>query len=366
METKCAKLPLVSVIVPVYKVEAYLQTCVDSILEQHYENIEIILVDDGSPDRCPMICEEYAKKDPRIRVIHQENRGLPAARNTGLRAASGEWIICVDSDDLWKSDLLESVMAVASDAVDLIAFSYMPYPEGQPLPQPSPLRTGTYRTGKRELLNALQLGLLDEYHRAVPYYFGACWIELVRRDFLEENHLYFDESLKQCEDMIWNLNLLERAHSVGLLDKDLYYYRLRPDSMCHIHDKRLPGYLDTVDQRVVEFGQREKKGADFWAAYDIWLMKTYVRLLDKCYFNPANPDGPLQAWRAWRKMIGDCPTLRHLSKAPLKEFWNNRKRYVPLFFFRFRVPLYLMTRLTYGKLQRHDQGYADKARCRAE
>lgn len=174
MKTKCAKQPLVSVIVPVYKVEAYLQICVDSILEQPYENIEVILVDDGSPDRCPMICEEYAKKDPRIRVIHQENRGLPGARNTGLRAASGEWIICVDSDDLWKSDLLESVMAVASDAVDLIAFSYMPYPEGQPLPQPSPLRTGTYRTGGRELLNALQLGVLDEYHRAVPYYSGAC------------------------------------------------------------------------------------------------------------------------------------------------------------------------------------------------
>ena len=89
MKTKCAKQPLVSVIVPVYKVEAYLRTCVDSILEQPYENIEIILVDDGSPDRCPMICEEYAKKDPRIRVIHQENRGLPAARNTGLRAAPG-------------------------------------------------------------------------------------------------------------------------------------------------------------------------------------------------------------------------------------------------------------------------------------
>ena len=116
----------------------------------------------------------------------------------------------------------------------------------------------------------------------------------------------------------------------------------------------------------MEFGQREKKGADFWAAYDIWLMKTYVRLLDKCYFNPANPDGPLQAWRAWRKMIGDCPTLRRLSKAPLKEFWNNRKRYVPLFFFRFRVPLYLMTRLTFWKLKRHDQGYADRARRRAE
>lgn len=96
MKTKCAKQPRVSVIVPVYKVEAYLQTCVDSILEQPYENIEIILVDDGSPDRCPMICEEYAKKDPRIRVIHQENRGLPGARNTacGQQAGNGSsvWI----------------------------------------------------------------------------------------------------------------------------------------------------------------------------------------------------------------------------------------------------------------------------------
>ena len=102
-----------TIIIPVYKVEAYLNFCLKSIARQNVEDYEVILVDDGSPDRCPMICEEYAKKDPRIRVIHQENRGLPAARNTGLRAASGEWIICVDSDDLWKSDLLESVMAVA-------------------------------------------------------------------------------------------------------------------------------------------------------------------------------------------------------------------------------------------------------------
>lgn len=94
METKCAKQPLVSVIVPVYKVEAYLQTCVDSILEQPYENIEIILVDDGSPDRCPMICEEYAKKDPRIRVIHQENRGLPGARNTACGSKRGMDHLC--------------------------------------------------------------------------------------------------------------------------------------------------------------------------------------------------------------------------------------------------------------------------------
>lgn len=83
MKTKCAKQPLVSVIVPVYKVEAYLQTCVDSILEQPYENVEIILVDDGSPDRCPMICEEYAQKDPRIRVIHQENRGSACGAEHG-------------------------------------------------------------------------------------------------------------------------------------------------------------------------------------------------------------------------------------------------------------------------------------------
>ncbi len=95
----------ISVIVPIYKVEEYLHRCIDSIINQTYTNLEIILVDDGSPDNCPMICDEYAKKDSRIRVIHKKNGGLSDARNAGLEIATGEYIGFVDSDDWIHKDM---------------------------------------------------------------------------------------------------------------------------------------------------------------------------------------------------------------------------------------------------------------------
>lgn len=103
---------LISVIVPIYKVEDYLEQCIDSIVNQTYKNLEIILVDDGSPDRCPQICDEYAAKDNRIKVIHQENGGLSAARNAGLDIATGEYIAFVDSDDWVEKEMYEHLMSL--------------------------------------------------------------------------------------------------------------------------------------------------------------------------------------------------------------------------------------------------------------
>ena len=105
--------PLISVIVPIYKVERYLVRCLDSIVNQTYRNLEIILVEDGSPDNCGAICDDYARLDERIRVIHQENRGLSAARNAGLDIMSGEYLMFVDSDDRLKSNILQSLFEKA-------------------------------------------------------------------------------------------------------------------------------------------------------------------------------------------------------------------------------------------------------------
>ena len=106
--TKASKEPLISVIVPVYKVEEYLDKCVESIVDQTYRNLEIILVDDGSPDNCPKMCDEWAKKDKRIKVIHKENGGLSDARNAGIDIAKGEYITFIDSDDTVSIDFIES------------------------------------------------------------------------------------------------------------------------------------------------------------------------------------------------------------------------------------------------------------------
>ena len=103
---------LISVIVPVYKVEPYLRRCIDSIISQTYHNLEIILVDDGSPDGCPEICDEYAERDSRIKVIHKKNGGLSDARNVGLGSSSGKYVTFVDSDDWIDNDLIETVMSL--------------------------------------------------------------------------------------------------------------------------------------------------------------------------------------------------------------------------------------------------------------
>lgn len=115
---------LISIIVPIYKVENYLIRCIESIVCQTYENIEIILVDDGSPDKCPMICDEWAKKDERIKVIHKKNGGLSDARNAGITIAQGEFLLFVDSDDCIEKDLCESCMNVMDADVDIVAFNY--------------------------------------------------------------------------------------------------------------------------------------------------------------------------------------------------------------------------------------------------
>lgn len=117
-------MPMVSVIVPVYKVEQYLNRCVESILDQTYGNFELILIDDGSPDECPQMCDEWGRKDPRVKVIHQKNMGLSAARNAGLDICSGQYIVFVDSDDWISNDALEYLLRLIKD--NNADFAYTP------------------------------------------------------------------------------------------------------------------------------------------------------------------------------------------------------------------------------------------------
>ena len=116
---------LVSIVVPIYKVEQYLERCVQSICNQTYPKLEIILVDDGSPDQCGELCEMYAKKDERIRVVHKENGGLSDARNEGVKYATGKYILFVDSDDYIAEDLVEKTVEVAeTQNCDIVLFDY--------------------------------------------------------------------------------------------------------------------------------------------------------------------------------------------------------------------------------------------------
>ena len=132
---------LISVIIPVYKVQEYLERCVDSVLAQTYGNLEILLVDDGSPDGCPAICDQYGARDSRVRVIHQENQGLSGARNTGIQEAGGSWISFIDSDDYVAADFIESLYEACIRTGSPLSLCRWTYVHGEPLPEPDGGRT---------------------------------------------------------------------------------------------------------------------------------------------------------------------------------------------------------------------------------
>ncbi len=205
--------PLISVIVPVYKVEQYLGRCVESILAQTYQNTEILLVDDGSPDRCPQICEEYAKGYPKIRVFHQENKGLSGARNTGIDHARGEYLAFIDSDDVWSPYFLESLYkALAENNADISQCRWE-YMHGDSIKEPYDSKAeSTCFTGREMLANLyIQTGA----------YFVVAWNKLYKKELFRE--IRYPQG-RIHEDEATTYKLFDLSGKCVFVDQALYGY----------------------------------------------------------------------------------------------------------------------------------------------
>lgn len=211
---------MVSVIVPIYKVEDYLKRCIDSIVEQTYENLEIILVDDGSPDNCGAICDEYAKQDSRIKVIHKENGGLSSARNAGIRVATGEYISFIDSDDWVEKDFIQKLReALVRENSDMSACLFCRIKENE---------------GSRTEFNENIEVITDEKFYnvlSVNSYAGYATNKLFKRDIIINNNLLFDEKIFNGEDFPFTLEYTKFVNKVSFIKLDLYYYFFRETSI---------------------------------------------------------------------------------------------------------------------------------------
>ena len=201
-------MPKVSVIVPVYKAEQYLHQCIDSILSQSFTDWELILVDDGSPDRSGAICDEYAQKDTRIQVIHKENGGVSSARNVALGRITGEWLTFVDSDDCLYPNALQRWFEVAEqNNLDLIqCYFNREYKEGQ------------VEGEATEVLTAAQYVDLENYLTCA----GG---NLFKSSIVKEHTLRFDENVKLGEDQIFLLNYMQLCTRIQRIGDVLYFYR---------------------------------------------------------------------------------------------------------------------------------------------
>lgn len=213
-----------SVILPIYKVEKYLRPCVDSILSQTFQNFEIILVDDGSPDSCPQICDEYASKDVRVRVIHQQNAGIAAARNAGLDIAQGEYICYVDSDDfLIDNNVLQKIAVASESRPDIIHYKFVEWFESDGHIADCYFDYNVPTEGRT--LADIYCDLVDK-----DAYYNSAWSKAIRRELLQANQIRFHEGIVG-EDNEWYYHVVMVAQSLVLVDAPFYVYRQREGSI---------------------------------------------------------------------------------------------------------------------------------------
>lgn len=212
---------LISIIIPVYKVENELKRCVDSIINQTYKNIEIILVDDGSPDCCPQMCDAFARDDSRIKVIHKDNGGLSDARNAGLRQAKGDYILYVDSDDYIEIDSCEQFMEVLNSEADFVVGeckevhgSYIKYQSH------TNLENGKVYSSRDYIIASIQN---DEW-------FAPAWLNLYKKSFLLRNNLFYKKGI-YFEDTEMLPRLCLAAKTVEYLQYPFYNYVMRDGSI---------------------------------------------------------------------------------------------------------------------------------------
>lgn len=260
----------ISIIVPVYKVEAYLRQCVESLTCQTYRDIEIILVDDGSPDGSPALCDQLATEDSRIRVVHKENGGLSDARNAGLKVATGDYVVFCDSDDWWENDDSLQLLVIELKRfpnLDFLGFNFKKQFEG---------------TGKIVFAPAYSEATLSAFDSSECLYalakqgvfpISAC-TKLIRREFLIEHNLFFIKGLIS-EDIPWFIELISASKKCRFVNMYVYNYRQeRVGSITNsFSEKKFNDRIGIIKSESAKVEARDltekgKKGLFFFLAYE--------------------------------------------------------------------------------------------------
>lgn len=239
--------PLISVIVPVYNVENYLSDCIESILNQSLENFELILVNDGSTDSSGYICDEYARKDNRINAFHKSNGGVTSARSYGVKMAIGEYINFVDSDDTIPENSLMELLSVAeSDNLDIVSANYVKIINS--------IKNKNIATND-DLILLEQYDYIEGLVRTkIP---NGPWAKLFKRELFDEFTFELEKDIVAFEDLIMNIRLALKCRRFGIINKVVYYYHLRDNSVSQVNKIGLD-YYKKITPLIVESFQYYK------------------------------------------------------------------------------------------------------------
>lgn len=263
----------ISVIIPIFNIEKYLPKCIESVVRQSYKDLEIILVDDGSPDHCGEICDEWAKKDNRVKIFHKENGGLSDARNFGLKEATGDYILFLDGDDYWsdKYAISRLVKRIEVTNADILNFSYVKFFEKTNEFVPYFQRQTDMPLSLKDYNSQLQ------FMMSHGLYIASAWNKLIRHSILSDKTLFRQGVFS--EDIEWCLKLLVQARSIDFVCENFYCYRQRDNSITHsIDDKKCTDLCDNIIRcfKLCNTMQEDKRKAIY--AYIAFQYSTFIKI----------------------------------------------------------------------------------------
>lgn len=256
---------LITIIVPVYNVEQYLDRCIKSLVDQTYQYLQIILVDDESPDRCPQMCDEWVKKDSRIEVIHKLNSGLGLSRNEGLKKAKGKYVCFVDSDDyIHESTIMELYLKIEESKAEVCYYGCVDVIDGSESSKNPPQKL--YYLGDEVQIEFAAKLIGNSPSDSEPLFSGlsACYA-FYNTKFLKDNKIEFHSERDQyiSEDMIFNLTVCSFAKSITILPKSLYYYVIRRnDSLRSTYRSDRFDKNKLMYMKLIEFSEKFNLGQD--------------------------------------------------------------------------------------------------------
>lgn len=293
--------PLISIIVPIYKVELYLRQCLDSIVNQTYTNLEVILVDDGSPDGCPQICDEFAAKDKRFVVIHKKNGGLSDARNAGLDICKGDFIYFLDSDDIIPSQCISTLLKIIiQEKAEIVSSSYKEFSDKEPnLVLPNQSTSYITINGSEALI------LLCRDN--TPGIMSSC-MKIYKKECFEGIRFPLG---KLYEDAHINYKIYHRCKKICYTSAPLYYYRLRKESImasttCTIYD------LEALENRYLFLKKHNEPAAQYCIEQLCWDFLT-ASVQHPNFFKDNFISSPRDALKKFKTYASDLPQAHHIT-----------------------------------------------------
>lgn len=310
---------IVSFIIPAYNVESYIEKCIDSIINQKTNEWELILVDDGSTDATAEICDTYAQRDERIRVIRQKNAGSAVARNSGLDIAKGEWIAFIDGDDWIEGNFFETLQPYMEQDYDFIMYSYH---EVRGTDRVKKCGTHDEILLEKDKFRLMVMDVIDTEKRVpeVAASRSQFWTKVYRRQFLLQNQIRLDPDLRMSQDVMFNLRVYNHAEKAIFIPQLLYNYRILDDSTCHRYSNEQVPRILKLTEAIGNYVDKTELRQEGSLLYQKRILVSLVNACRLDFCHKSNPSSYAVRRKKFLQLCAQAPFSSALRAGVIRKF----------------------------------------------